>query len=190
MSCFYLIFLVIFVFKTAYGNDCSICDCKETINLVHCFGYQVTNFPNITDNIWVQEISMIKTRITDLPLRHGYPNLRVIYIEDCQFISCYDVLLFYESNQNLEIITDMNCFKSTSEKYTTMTSSDNYFSTNGIYISTTTKPTEDSISLLIIIIILSAILGLITLTIALGFLYFKRHFAIETAPAMIELSDL
>ena len=54
MSLYILILLIFVSFSNA--NNCIICDCGYELNIVYCYGYEVSTWPMIYPNGWVHDI--------------------------------------------------------------------------------------------------------------------------------------
>ena len=184
---------------TVHLNDCETCNCEPTLNLVHCFGYEVTQWPQISNNDWIYEISFIKTRISSLPiLENGdFINLNTVVIEQCPLLLCSDINVFQKLHPNVMLITDVTCFYTSTDKMTSeisestlnvtlMQSTIDMQSTSSI---PTVIATSDPILKYVVSAIIGIVLMLLTLLTGLIICYFKQKSSVNTHEYMIELSD-
>ena len=104
-------------FHQVESNDCSLCTCERGLNLVYCFGYEITKWPRISNDSWVYDLSFIKTRISYLPdLGDDFRNLNNLDIEECPYLVCSELRKFQKRHPHITIITDINCYGTTNEK--------------------------------------------------------------------------
>ena len=55
---FYILVLLEIITIT-YANNCVICDCGYELNIVYCYGYEVSVWPMVYPNDWINDVSFI-----------------------------------------------------------------------------------------------------------------------------------
>ena len=175
----YLIYIFIIIYGV-YGNDCNLCDCEESLNLVYCYGYAITNWPKVPDNSWVFEISFIKTRIFNLPiLRDDFINLQTVVIEKSPLLDCTDIFLFRKNHENVLVLTDILCnFTSTTMPTNFTTEKSGTTASNAITFATLISPNDkNNISEYLIsgIIAIATILMALLIGLIFGIINLRDH---------------
>ena len=186
------ILLLIFHISVVKSNGCSECTCEPSLNLLHCFGFNVKSWPEINNTTWIEDVTFINTLIQELPIFRAdeYTNMNILKVLDCPFLDCNDIDNFQKGKPHVHIITDIPCTDTStySEQNSTYLTSTETIVTQSVFF--TTMQNQASHFHNYWIIILSCLAVLIPILIGTICLYLFKFRPRSSPVAMIEMTEI
>lgn len=201
MNCI-IIFCFLNLIPFVFGNGCNECHCEQSLNLLQCYGYQISDWPYIANTSWIYDVTFTNTLLRELPIfqQHEYKYLEILKITNCPLINCKDIEQFRDNMPTVIIISDISCNVSTSSPHPTLVTTPAFMSTL-TYMSTGSSTESVSTAflpvknterqyLIIFIVCASVLLLLIVMTLLFIYCAMERRHCRSRQISMIEMTDL